>query len=64
MLKRVYRIMIKEFNAEEAESAIAQDWERDSRGTGGLSRKLFCDAFFECVKLCPNPCRSASNITY
>ena len=47
MLRRVYRLMIKDFDPVDCEKCIADDWERDTRGKGHLSRKYFGDAFFE-----------------
>ena len=47
MLVRIYKVMIKEYDPDDAAKSIAEDWERDSAGTGSLSRKKFCDAFFE-----------------
>ena len=47
MLRRIYRVMIRDFDAADCERCIAEDWERDARGKDALSRKLFCDAFFE-----------------
>ena len=29
------------------DKSIAEDWRRDTRGKDSLSRKAFCDAFFE-----------------
>jgi len=47
MLKRVYRVMIGNYNAADAEKAIAEDWMRDAKGSDSLSRRQFQDAFFE-----------------
>ena len=47
MLKRVYRVMIKNYNQVEAEQSIAEDWVRDAKGKDWLTRKQFQDALFE-----------------
>ncbi|KOO22721.1 hypothetical protein Ctob_008296 [Chrysochromulina tobinii] len=47
MLKRVYRVMIKNYNEVEAEQSIAEDWVRDAKGKDWLTRKQFQDALFE-----------------
>lgn len=47
MLRRIYRVMIKQFDAADAEKTIAEDWKSDSKGAPTLSRRRFCDAFFE-----------------
>ena len=47
MLRRIYRVMIKDFDPVDCEMSIADDWRRDSKGHDSLSRKAFCDAFFE-----------------
>ena len=46
-LKRVYRVMIKNYNEVEAEQSIAEDWVRDAKGKDWLTRKQFQDAIFE-----------------
>ena len=47
MLRRIYKVMIREFDSDDCDKCIAEDWERDAKGKDKLSRKLFCDAFFE-----------------
>ena len=47
MLHRIYKVMIKDYDARDADASIAEDWARDSNGGHGLSRKQFCNAFFE-----------------
>ena len=47
MLRRIYRVMIKNFDPVDAEKTIAEDWKNDSKGAPTLSRKRFMDAFFE-----------------
>ena len=47
MLRRIYRVMIRKYDPEEAEKAIAEDWKNDAKGADVLRRKQFCDAFFE-----------------
>ena len=52
MLKRVYRVMINEdFNEDDRNKAIADDWISDTHGGDTLSRKQFGDAFFEMTDL-------------
>ena len=47
MLKRIYRVMIKHFDQDDCDRCIADDWKRDTKGKDVLTRKAFCDAFFE-----------------
>ncbi|KOO27385.1 hypothetical protein Ctob_013451 [Chrysochromulina tobinii] len=47
MLRRIYRVMIKDFDPADCERCIAEDWARDAKGKDTLTRKSFCDAFFE-----------------
>lgn len=47
MLQRVYRVMLKDFDAEDCSRSIAEDWAHDSKGMGELQRRAFGDAFFE-----------------
>ena len=49
MLRRVYRVMLKELDEEDCERSIAEDWANDAKGSDGLKRRAFGDAFFECV---------------
>jgi hypothetical protein len=52
MLRRIYRVMIQGYNDDEAAKTIAEDWRNDTKGEAGLSRRRFCDAFFE-LGACP-----------
>ena len=47
MLRRIYRLMIKDFDEAACDASISEDWARDAKGAETLSRKRFCDAFFE-----------------
>ena len=47
MLRRVYRVMIRNYDPVEAERAIEEDWRNDTKGADVLTRKRFCDSFFE-----------------
>ena len=59
MLRRIYRVMIKDYDPQSAESAIGEDWERDAKGGGRLSRRHFGDAIFECaLPITVRPCPS------
>ena len=46
-LRPVYRALMEEYEPEEAEEAISDDWEADTRGAGQLSCAAFGDAIFE-----------------
>lgn len=46
-LRPVYRALMEEYDPGEADSAIAEDWEADSRSQGQLSSVAFGDAIFE-----------------
>ena len=47
MLKRLYRVMIKDFNEAECSRSIQDDWLSDAKGETLLHRRAFGDAFFE-----------------
>ena len=47
MFRRVYRVMLEEWDPEDAASTIAEDWLNDARGEAGLPRVGFYDALFE-----------------
>ena len=44
MLRRLYRVMMGAWDADDAERAIAEDWANDARGGETLTRELFMDA--------------------
>ena len=47
LLTRVYRILLDDFDAEDAATAITEDWRRDSDGRGSLSRVQLSNSLFE-----------------
>ena len=47
VFRRLYRVMLKEYDAVDAEATISEDWRRDAKGSSELTRKGFCDSFFE-----------------
>ena len=49
MMRRVYRILLKTWDASDAEKTIAEDWLSDTRGADGLTREGFCDSLFELI---------------
>ena len=46
-LRPVYRALVDDYDPEEMEEVVADDWRSDSRGEPELSRDMFCDAIFE-----------------
>lgn len=46
-LSRVYRVILRDFEAVEAGMAIEKDWVQDSRGAERLTRTRFLDSLFE-----------------
>lgn len=47
LLRRVYRVLIEEWDPADAEECIAEDWQNDAKGEGQLGREGFMDALFE-----------------
>ena len=47
LFRRVHRVMLEEWEPEDAASVIAEDWRSDARGEAGLPRTSFYDALFE-----------------
>lgn len=47
MLKRLYRVMIKDIDEDDCAKSIEKDWISDARGKHLLGRRQFGDAFFE-----------------
>lgn len=47
IMRRIYRVVLNTYDEEDAAREILVDWQRDTRGAGEISRRLFLDAFFE-----------------
>lgn len=47
MFDRIYRVVLREYDAADAAVQIAADWANDAKGQPAMSRKMFCDALFE-----------------
>lgn len=47
MLRNIYKSLLDEWDPQDAEEAIAEDWERDRRGSDGLNRQMLMDSLFE-----------------
>jgi hypothetical protein len=52
MMIRVYKLMIKAYDADDARKSIAEDWANDSKGAKTISRKGVFDSFFELADAC------------
>jgi hypothetical protein len=52
VLRKVGRALVTddEYDPEEVEQAAREDWEKDSHGLEQMSREMFQDAIFECVR--------------
>ena len=44
MLRNIYKSLLDEWDPQDAEEAIAEDWERDRRGSDGLNRQMLMDS--------------------
>ena len=47
LFRRVYRLMIEEYDEADVEASISEDWLDDTRGLSSLHRETFCDAVFQ-----------------
>ena len=47
MMKRIYRIMLRAYDEDDAKITIADDWKSDAKGKASITRKEFGDALFE-----------------
>ena len=47
LLLRVYRVLMEEWDAEDADQCIQDDWKNDAKGRDELGREGFMDALFE-----------------
>ena len=68
LLIRVYKLLLDDFENDEAWRSVEEDWQADSQGLaslmGSLGRSAFGDALFECVMgLTCSPPRPHSHLT-
>ena len=47
MMRKIYRVVIEEYDEEDATACAEEDWEKDAKGETTLSREMFGDALFE-----------------
>jgi hypothetical protein len=47
MMRRLYKVVLSSYDAEDAEIEIRKDWLHDARGKDVIDRQLFMDALFE-----------------
>lgn len=48
---RAYKVLLDEWDPEDAKACIAEDWENDARGAPGLTNVTFGDALFQVADL-------------
>lgn len=58
LFRRVYRLVIEEYDDEDVEASISEDWLNDTRGLSSLHRESFCDAVFQVADMCETASRS------
>ena len=64
MMKKMYRVMIEEYDEEDAEECAKEDWEKDVRGGTALGREAFCDALFELADVWTKTCDAAEYVEF
>ena len=47
MMKKLYKVMIEEYDEDDAIACAEEDWETDAKGAASLNREAFCHAIFE-----------------
>ena len=48
LMRRIYKVILKDYRSEEADDSILDDWESDTKGSGlPLTQEQFADALFE-----------------
>ena len=47
LFERIYRAVLEEWDPDDAEATIAEDWASDTKGESELSREAFFDSIFE-----------------
>ena len=59
LMRRIYKTIVADYESEDAEASIREDWQNDTKGSGGpLTKEQFYDAMFELagiVSLGPQP---------
>ena len=58
LFRRVYRLVIEEYDDADVEASISEDWLDDTRGLSSLHRESFCDAVFQVADMCETASRS------
>ena len=53
MMKKMYRVLIEDYDEADAAACAEEDWEKDSGGAGVLTREAFGDCLFEVRVLGP-----------
>ena len=53
LMRRVYRVLLDEWDPDDAEKCVREDWQNDARGEAELGREGFMDALFELVRTRP-----------
>ncbi len=64
LMRRVYRLLIEDYEEEDVESSIAEDWAKDARGEQVLTRVRFCDAVFEIADMWTSGVSSAEYTSF
>ena len=64
MMKKIYKVMIDEYDEDDALECAEEDWEKDAQGSTALSRELFCDAIFELADVWTRTCESQEYIDF
>lgn len=53
MMKKIYKVMIEEYDDDEATACAEEDWQLDLQGYSTLDRGRFCDAIFQLADVRP-----------
>lgn len=47
LFERIYRVLIDDYDQEDMEACIREDWDEDRKGRPELTREQLCDSLFE-----------------
>ena len=64
MMKKIYMVMIEEYDDEDAEECAEEDWEKDARGGSVLHREDFGDAIFELADVWTRTCETEEYVEF
>jgi len=64
MMKKMYRVMIEDYDDDDATECAEEDWDKDAHGGAELKREAFCDAIFELADIWTKTCEAHEYVDF